>query len=217
MTMGATQLIATLAAAVLQTVGIRSGTEQPRYTVVERFGAVEVRRYDGRIAAEALVAGDEAKARNEGFRLVAGYIFGGNASSAQIAMTAPVAQAPRGEQIAMTAPVAQQPAEGGWRIQFFMPAQYRLDSLPKPKDSRVRLVQLPAQTYAVLAFSGSRSPRAVSAKQGQLIRELGASAWRGSGEPQGWFYDPPWTLPFMRLNEVAVRVDRRQSPDALPG
>ena len=207
--MDAPNIIATLAAAVLQTFGMRSGTEQPRYTVVERVGAIEVRRYEGRIAAEALVAGDEAQARNEGFRLVAGYIFGGNASSTQIAMTAPVAQAPKGEQIAMTAPVAQQPAEGGWRVQFFMPAKYTLESLPKPKDARVTLVQLPPQTYAVLAFSGSRSPKAVKARQGQLAIAVGESAWRASGEPQGWFYDPPWTVPFLRLNEVAVQVDRR--------
>ena len=207
--MDALHIIAALAAAVLQTVGIRSTTEQPRYTVVERVGSVEVRRYEGRIAAEALVAGDEERARNEGFRLVAGYIFGGNASSTQIAMTAPVAQAPKGEQIAMTAPVAQQPSEGGWRVQFFMPAKYTLESLPKPKDARVRLVQLPPQTYAVLAFSGSRSPKAVKARQGQLASGLATSAWRASGEPQGWFYDPPWTVPFLRLNEVAVSVERR--------
>ena len=207
--MDALHIIATLAAAVLQTVGIRSGTEQPRYTVVERVGAVEVRRYEGRIAAQAVVSGDEERARNAGFRLVAGYIFGGNASSTQIAMTAPVAQAAKGEQIAMTAPVAQQPADGGWRVQFFMPAQYGLDSLPKPKDARVTLVQLPAQTYAVMAFSGSRSPTAVQLKQGALASVVGASAWKASGEPQGWFYDPPWTLPFLRLNEVAVQVERR--------
>ena len=207
--MDAPNIIATLAAAVLQTFGMRSGTEQPRYPVVERVGAIEVRRYEGRIAAEALVAGDEAQARNEGFRLVAGYIFGGNASSTQIAMTAPVAQTAKGEQIAMTAPVAQQPSDGGWRVQFFMPAEYTLDSLPKPKDARVRLVQLPPQSYAVLAFSGSRAPGAVAAKQGLLASGLGASAWRASGAPQGWFYDPPWTLPFLRLNEVAVQVDRR--------
>ena len=206
--MAGPNIIATVAAAILQSFGIRGATEQPRYQLVERIGPVEVRLYGARVAAEALVAGDEAGARNEGFRLVAGYIFGSNAASTQIAMTAPVAQAPRGEQIAMTAPVAQQPSDGGWRIQFFMPARYTLESLPRPKDSKVRLVQLPAQTYAVLAFSGSRSPAAVAARQAQLARSLGATAWRASGEPQGWFYDPPWTLPFLRRNEVAVQVER---------
>ena len=68
---------------------------------------------------------------------------------------------------------------------------------------------LARQTYAVLAFSGSRSPKAVKARQGQLAMAVGESAWRASGEPQGWFYDPPWTVPFLRLNEVAVQVERR--------
>jgi hypothetical protein len=209
MAMDAPQVIATLAAAVLQTVGIRSTTEQPRYTVVDHVGVIEVRRYEGRVAAETEIAGDKAQALNEGFRLVAGYIFGGNSSSAQIAMTAPVAQAPRSEQIAMTAPVAQQPSEGGWRVQFFMPAKYRLETLPKPKDAKVRLVQLPPQTYAVLSFSGSRAPGSVALKQKQLLGGLGGTAWKASGEPQSWFYDPPWTLPFVRLNEAAVLVERR--------
>ena len=153
--------------------------------------------------------GDEAFARSEGFRLIAGYIFGGNAASAQIAMTAPVAQATGGEQIAMTAPVAQQSSAAGWRIQFFMPAKYDLATLPKPKDARVKLVQLPPQTFAVLAFSGSRSPAAVTLKQKQLADKLNQASWTSAGEPQAWFYDPPWTLPFMRLNEVAGAVARR--------
>ncbi len=208
--MAGTSIVATLAAAILQTFGVRGATEEPRYQVVERIGAIEVRQYEGRIAAEALVAGDEALARNKGFRLIAGYIFGANASSTQIAMTAPVAQANTGEQIAMTAPVAQQPTEAGWRIRFYMPAKYNLAALPKPKDARVRLVQLPPQTYAVLAFSGSRSPGAVALKQKQLAAELVRAAWMTAGEPQGWFYDPPWTLPFLRRNEVAVQVERRQ-------
>ena len=207
--MAGPNIIATLAAAVLQTFGVRGATEQPRYQVIERIGPLEIRQYAGRVAAEAVVAGDEDRARNEGFRRVAGYIFGGNASSSQIAMTAPVAQAAQGEQIAMTAPVSQTSADGGWRIQFFMPAQYALDALPRPKDPRVRLVQLPPQTYAVLAFSGSRSPGAVTARQTQLAGALAPTPWKPAGKAQGWFYDPPWTLPFLRLNEVAVAVERR--------
>ncbi len=207
--MAGPSIIATLAAAVLQAFGARGTTEQPRYQTVERIGPLEIRQYEGRIAAETLVAGDEAFARSEGFRLIAGYIFGGNAASAQIAMTAPVAQATGGEQIAMTAPVAQQSSAAGWRIQFFMPAKYDLATLPKPKDARVKLVQLPPQTFAVLAFSGSRSSAAVTLKQKQLSDKLNQASWTSTGEPQAWFYDPPWTLPFMRLNEVAVAVARR--------
>jgi hypothetical protein len=206
---GVQQIIGTIMGALVQTVGIRGATEQPHYQVVERVNQLEVRRYEGRVAAETVVTGDEEQARNNGFRLVAGYIFGGNATSAQVAMTAPVAQVSRGQQIAMTAPVTQQASERGWRIQFFMPSKYTLQTLPKPKDERVRLVQMPPQTYAVIAFSGDRSPRAVALQQGRLDRALSASSWRPAGQPQAWFYDPPWTLPFLRRNEVAMQVERR--------
>ena len=206
--MAALQLIGSVFAAILQTVGVRSATEQPRYTVLEHLGPIEVRRYEGRVAAEAVVGGGEEAARNDGFRQVAGYIFGGNVASAQISMTAPVVQAARGEQIAMTAPVVQAPQDGAWRIQFIMPAKYTLDSLPPPTNPKVRLVQLPPQTYAVLSFSGSRAPGAVATWQRRLADGLRGSHWKSVGGPQSWFYDPPWTLPFLRLNEAAVQVDR---------
>jgi hypothetical protein len=207
--MAGPSILSTLSAAVLQTFGVHSAIEQPRYQVLERIGAVEVRQYDGRVVAEATVDGDEEAARNAGFRLIAGYIFGSNVSSAQIAMTAPVVQTGKGEPIAMTAPVAQQRTGGSWRIRFFMPSQYTLETLPKPKNPQVKLIPLPPQTYAVLAFSGSRAPAAVSRQQQRLAAAFGTGVWKVAGEPQSWFYDPPWTLPFLRLNEAAVPVERR--------
>lgn len=188
-------------------VGIRAGTEEPRFTVVERVGEIEIRHYGPRLAAEAEVSGPEEAARNEGFRKVAGYIFGGNTAKASIAMTAPVAQAAAGQSIAMTAPVAQTSAGGGsWRIQFYMPAKYTRETLPTPKDPSVRIVEVPAQDYAVLRFTGSRSGPAVAAKTQALRAGLAGGRWRITGEPVAWFYDPPWTVPFLRRNEVAAPV-----------
>ena len=145
--------MAELAVAILggigNLVGIRAGTEEPRFTVVERVGEIEIRRYGPRLAAEADVSGPEETARTEGFRKVAGYIFGGNTGKASIAMTAPVAQSGAqraGQSIAMTAPVAQTAGgAGSWRIQFYMPAKYTRESLPTPKDPSVRIVEVPAQ------------------------------------------------------------------------
>lgn len=192
-------------------VGIRSGTEEPRFTVVERIGAVEIRHYGPRLAAETTVAGNAVAARNAGFRAVAGYIFGDNAGKTSIAMTAPVAQtAGKPQTIAMTAPVAQEAtpgASGQWRIQFFMPARYTRESLPEPKDPNVRIVEVPAQDYAVLRFSGSRTGTAVATRTAELQAALASSRWRASGMPAAWFYDPPWTPPFLRRNEVAAPVE----------
>jgi hypothetical protein len=138
---------------------------------------------------------------------VAGYIFGGNRAAAKIAMTAPVAQAAASERIAMTAPVAQSAAgPGRWTVRFFMPAQWTLATLPVPNDPAVRLVEVPGETMAVLRFTGDRGATAVAARQAELLRGLAGTAWAPQGEPVAWFYDPPWTLPWLRRNEVAVPV-----------
>ncbi|MGZ3314877.1 MAG: SOUL family heme-binding protein [Caulobacteraceae bacterium] len=208
MVVDAPHIFAALFATVITTFGVRSTTEEPKYKVVDRVGAVEVRRYDRLIAAEATVPGERVQALNDGFRQVAGYIFGGNTAADQIAMTAPVAQVPQGRQIAMTAPVAQQAIGRAWKIQFYMPAKYTMANLPRPKDERVRLVELQPRTLAVLKFSGSRSSRAVSEQQAQLSAALAGSGWQAVGEAQSWFYDPPWTLPFLRRNEAVVEVRR---------
>lgn len=204
------ELTVAILSSIGQLVGVRAGTEQPRYTVVEQVGAVEIRHYGPRIAAEARVTGSAMEARNQGFRKVAGYIFGGNTARSSIAMTAPVTQSRSGrsETIAMTAPVVQTADGGGWRVQFIMPAKHTRQTLPAPSDPDVRLVDLPAQDYAVLRFSGSRSGEAVSKRTKELEQALADKTWSVTGEPVAWFYDPPWTPSFLRRNEVAAPVAR---------
>lgn len=208
--------LAAIAAALLtsacSTVGIRSGTEEPAFTEVGRVGTVEIRTYGERIAAQTVVTGSSEAARNRGFQRLAGYIFGGNNARTSIAMTAPVAQADEGrsQSIAMTAPVAQGAVgQDRWTIQFFMPSEYTMATLPVPRDPAVVLAVVPAETYAVLRFSGLGSARAVAEKEAELDAALIGSGWTSAGDPVVWFYDPPWTLPPLRRNEVAVRVTRQ--------
>ncbi|WP_059021129.1 heme-binding protein [Mycobacterium sp. M26] len=188
-------------------VGIRHGTEEPDYTVVREIDGVQIRRYGTRIAAETTVdAANEESSRNEGFRRLARFIFGSNSAKDKIAMTAPVAQQ-QSQKIAMTAPVAtQRGSTGDWVIQFFMPSKYTMDTLPTPKDERVRLVEVPGETVAVLRFNGSYGPDAVAGKTSQLLDTLRRNNIDTIGEPRSWFYDPPWTVPFLRRNEVLVTV-----------
>jgi len=190
-------------------VGIRVGTEQPHYVPTALTDRVEIRRYGTRIAAETTVYADEETARSMGFRRLAGYIFGGNHLNTKIAMTAPVAQT--GEKIAMTAPVQQTTAQnagrsGGSTIRFFMPAKWTMATLPQPDDDTVRLVEVPVETLAVLRFTGDRSGAAVRARTDELLNTLRNKGLQPTGEPVAWFYDPPWTLPFRRRNEVAVPI-----------
>lgn len=206
---------AAVMATACSTVGVRSGTEEPAWREIARVGEVEIRTYDARIAAQTVVTGDSDAARNAGFRKLAGYIFGANAGRTSIAMTAPVAQSPAeapagaSQTIAMTAPVAQSPSGSGrWTIQFFMPASWTLEELPVPRDPSVQLTTVPAQTYAVLRFTGLGSTRSVDAHKAELLDGLKDSGWSAIGEPVAWFYDPPWSIPSLRRNEVAVRVER---------
>ena len=195
-------LLGSLVLGACSVVGVRSGTEEPAYTVVGRTGAVEVRHYAARAAAETSVDGPEMAARGEGFQRLAGYIFGRNVGAAKIEMTAPVAQSKASSVIAMTAPVSQD----GSVIRFFLPASLTADAAPRPLDDRVRVVTVPAETVAVLRYDGSTRPEAVAEQQGRLLTILAGSPYQVDGKPFSWFYDPPWTLPPFRRNEAVVRL-----------
>jgi SOUL heme-binding protein len=199
-----------VAESVLSIAGIRIGTEEPHYVATPVSGRVELRRYGPRVAAETTVAADEDRARSIGFRRLAKYIFGANHRDEKISMTAPVAQQSDSgsDEIAMTAPVSQaRAADDRWTIRFFMPSKWSMDTLPTPDDDNVTLVTVPGETVAVLRFTGDRGPTAVAARTRELLNALRERGIDPTGEPVAWFYDPPWTLPFRRRNEVAVPVE----------
>ena len=76
-----------------------------------------------------------------------------------------------------------------------------------PDDERVRLVAQPAGSLAVLRFTGTPTPKAVGAATGRLLNALWETGFTAIGVPITWLYDPPWTIPFLRRNEVAVPID----------
>jgi hypothetical protein len=202
-----------LALAGCSVFGIRSGTEEPAYKVIANVGPVEIREYAPRLAASAVVQGNEVSARAAGFRRLARYIFGANAQTVSIPMTAPVVEsrAAPSAKIAMTAPVAQtQSGNGDWTISFYMPQKYTMATLPKPSQPGIQIHQLPATTDAVYRFSGLPGIEAVEHARRLLLGRLAGSAWEITGDPVTWFYDPPWTLPWFRRNEVAVPVAPRR-------
>lgn len=208
----ATLLLAPLLAAC-SVFGMRSGTEEPAFTIIAT-SPVEIRRYAPRLIAEIEVTGDEAEARSQAFRPLAAYIFGENEAAERIGMTAPVAQA-GSERIGMTAPVAQSGGDGRWRIGFFMPARYTEATLPRPRNPAISIRTVPAAEVAVLRFSGLPSPAAVADAQARLRAALEGSAWAATGEGGAWFYDPPWTLPPARRNEAWLPV--RGQPEVARG
>jgi hypothetical protein len=173
------------------------------------------------VAAEtSLPAGPEA--RNQAFRLLYRYIAGHNGPGRRLAMTAPVetvAGPPgggdpgRGQRMSMTAPVETREADGRVTMRFLLPARWTAAEAPRPLDPRVRIVTVAARTLAVLRFAGSRRPGPVRARKRRLtavVREL--PGWRPAGPASALFYDPPWTPPPLRRNEVALPVEALDPP-----
>lgn len=201
-------LVALLAAIVLG--GALSGTimslvEQPSYTVVKSLDDVEIRDYPPMVVAEVEVAGERRAAINAGFRLLADYIFGNNSPAQKIAMTAPVTQQ-AGEKIAMTAPVSQQATGASWKVRFVMPSRYTLEALPKPNNASVKLVPVPAERFAAIRFSGLADDNSIARFKLRLFERLAEQGLTPEDETVMAFYNPPWTLPFLRRNEILVKL-----------
>ena len=184
--------------------------EEPGYTVIEQVDNFELRMYEPKIVAETLVEGDFSEVGNEGFRRLAGYIFGDNRKQQDIDMTAPVSQQSDSEKIAMTAPVSQETLDGKWRITFTMPAEYTMETLPMPLDDRVILKQEPAQLMAAIRYSGTWSRERYQEKEASLRAFMDAQGLRAVGEPVFARYNAPFTLWFLRRNEVLIPVERLQ-------
>jgi hypothetical protein len=188
--------------------GTVMATEEPKYTVIEASEAFELRAYSPKIVAETLVSGSMGKASSAGFRLIADFIFGNNTAASggnkKISMTTPVTMEPKSEKISMTAPVSMEQAQGQWRVQFVMPREYTLDSLPKPNNPAVTVRKVPASNYAVIRFSGLADEAKTAAKTADLLAWLDARGVTPIGKPEFARYNPPWTLPFLRRNEVMV-------------
>jgi len=184
---------------------IMSLVEQPAYTVVRSFEDVEVRDYPPMIVAEVEVSGERKEAINAGFRQIADYIFGNNSPARKIPMTAPVTQQ-AGEKVAMTAPVSQQAAGGIWKVRFVMPSGYTLETLPTPNNAAVKLIAVPAERFAAIRFSGLAGGETIARYKQRLFDRLAEQALKSEGEAVMAFYNPPWTLPFLRRNEILVKI-----------
>lgn len=186
---------------------IVSNVEQARYSVAKIDGSFEIRDYPPMIVAETEVTGDRKQSINEGFRIIADFIFGNNQSRQKVAMTAPVIQE-QNKQIAMTSPVAQQGSNNNWKVRFVMPSEYTLDTLPRPNNTAVKITGVAAKRFAVIRFSGLPSAENLSRNENDLNDYINKNNLKVIGSPTYAFYNPPWTLPFLRRNEVLVEIVR---------
>ena len=186
--------------------------EQPSYTVILKDGDKEIRLYDSYVVAKTSVKGSFKDAQSAGFRILAGYIFGKNKVKSKIAMTSSVVQKEDNSQkIAMTAPVVMKGhdknSNGPWTMTFTMPSKYNLETLPEPIDKRVKLGRVEARLVAAFKFSGFWSRSKNKEKEDELIKWLdNHKNYTMQSRPMFAGYNPPWTLPFLRRNEILLEL-----------
>lgn len=184
------------------------GIEKPKFEVVAKKDGYEIRQYPAMVLAQATVSGGYKKSLNGGFSKVAGFIFGDNTTGGSVAMTAPVlaTREKSSQKIAMTAPVLSEKDGESYTISFVMPGEYTMDSLPRPNNPEVKLTEVPPRKYAVLKFRGYAPESKAERKTQRLLDALRRDGVAPVGEPVVAQYEPPWTPPFMRHNEILVEI-----------
>ena len=190
--------------------GIRN-TEEAGYAVIDERNQIEIREYDELVVVETFVNTDYEEAGTIAFRKLFAYISGENISKTKISMTAPVmskeGDAPEGDKIPMTSPVLGQRQVKGWRYSFVLPAGYTLENAPLPSNPEVKLVVIPRKKVAVIRYSGSWKEHTMREKSEKLVEWIQANGLERLSSPRSARYDPPWTLPFLRRNEIMIDVN----------
>ena len=174
--------------------------ETPVYTVKNSTASFEVRQYKPLVIAEITTVGERKEAINEGFMILAGYIFGKNDKELKLPMTTPVGQYG----------LSEDKDNDQWVTEFIMPKGYTKETLPKPTNANIRFIDLPASTWAVFQFSGNPTTAELKKRSDDLKAALKATGMPTvmAGIPVCYaFYNPPFTPWFLRRNEVMIRVN----------
>jgi effector-binding domain-containing protein len=184
--------------------------DEPEFNSTFKDDNLEIREYAPKILAQVSVLGDFNEATSKGFKLLADFIFGNNISidgSSKIDMTAPVVVEPVSEIINMTAPVITEGINNEWVVSFVMPKEYSLSTLPKPNNKNITITRLPAEKYAVIVFSGLVRKSNYDEQVKLLKKFILKKNLKTIGLIQIARYNPPWTLPFFRRNELMIRIN----------
>lgn len=197
--------------------GSAMATEEAPYRTVRSDGIFEIRRYEPQILAETVVEGTLEEAGNRAFRPLFRFISGANGPRTEIAMTAPVTQRARGEEIPMTAPVVQAGTGGRWTVAFVMPSRYTMETLPAPEDPKVEIRPVPARSVAAVRYSGTWSEARYRKFLGKLEAWMRENRLTPGGEPEWARYNPPYTLWFLRRNEILIPLAEAGTEDGKPG
>jgi len=169
--------------------------EEPDFKILVDEGGLEIRSYEEYLVAETAVEGSFDTASRKGFRRVAGYIFGENKNS--------IGQS---EKIKMTAPVTVKPDNEDWVLHFVMPSNYDMSQLPVPNNNSILLKKIEAHLAAVIIFSGFTTDAKIQNKTEELKVWLEKRNYKIAGPQQIARYNDPFTLPWLRRNEIIFKV-----------
>lgn len=186
--------------------GIRS-VELLDYRILEKEGEFDIRMYEDYWVVRTESDGDYKSSTNKSFGRLFEYITGNNQQQKKIAMTGPVIQQNKGEKIAMTGPVIQQKSGDRRIMEFVLPAKYNKTVPPKPIDPLVTIEKISGYKAAAIGFSGNLSEEKVDSKTIELLNVIKQKGLQPQGEAFSAGYDPPWTIPFLKRNEVLIRVE----------
>lgn len=181
-----------------------SRVEQQAYTVVKKCKGYDIRMYPTHLIAQTIVQGTHTQALYAGFSIIARYIFGDNAAQTKVAMTAPVTNTPHSQKIAMTAPVTATVDGESHAVAFVMPSAYTTETLPRPLDERVQIIEVPEQQMAVMRFGGYAGARRVVRMKEKLLAHLKRDSVATVGSVSYAGFNDPWTPPWLMRNEVRV-------------
>ena len=185
-------------------------TDEPDFNLILKEDKFEIREYASKIIAQVEVFGDFDDASSKGFKILADYIFGNNTSAdgnSRIEMTAPVEMEPLPQKINMTKPVLTEGSDNNWIVSFIMPNEFTLETLPKPNNKSIKIHSLPKEKYAVIVFSGLVRESSYLEKEKLLNQFIKEKKLKTSGEIKIARYNPPWTLPFFRRNELMIKIN----------
>lgn len=199
-------VVSALALSSCSVLGIND-TPQAKYTNIKKDNNFSVRVYAPLTEAQVTVQESNYKsAVNKGFGYLFKYITGANIAKQNIQMTAPVKIEQPSEKIQMTAPIMIKGDDKNWTIAFVLPAKYTLENAPKPTNDRVKLVEKPETKVAVITFSGFLNKDSIDSNTSKLKTWIKSNNYQAIGQAEAAGYNPPWTIPFLRTNEVMIPV-----------
>lgn len=183
------------------------GVEKTPYTTVLQDEAIEIREYPLLVIVSTLSSGDFDEATSASFRRLFKYISGNNITRQKIDMTAPALIEEKSPKIEMTAPVLIAEEGESWKMSFHLPSEYMFETAPEPTDRQVFLEQIKPQKTATLRFSGLLRRKKVEAMRQELIKWLDKKGYAYNAEEYKVAgYNPPWTIPFLRRNEIMIPI-----------